>query len=258
MFYNKKSAVQSIKLDLSKPLTYFCSKSTVVISNMSTSSHTLFLSLSLSLSLSIYLYLSLIDLFKLRSATNKYHRLITSAKRSFNFNLILKSASNPRLLIINSLLHRSPIPALPTVPLRAYLSAFCYILLWKGFQTSSQTSICALSHVPTLPIDYNSFQSWLLFTTSVTEISTLISECTNSYCDLDPIPTSVLKLISSSISSTICNIVNLSLSTGTFPSPLTASIVTLLIKLSLDKEDLANYRSISNLSTISKNNRTSC
>ena len=41
---------------------------------------------------------SLTDLFKLRSATNKYHKLITSDKRSFNSNLIIKSASNPRLV----------------------------------------------------------------------------------------------------------------------------------------------------------------
>ena len=54
-------------------------------------------------------------------------------------------------------------------------------------------------------------------------------------------------------SPTICNTVNLSLSTGTFPSSLTAFIVTpLLIKPSLDKEDITNYRSISNIFIISK------
>ena len=62
--------------------------------------------------------------------------------------------------------------------------------------------------------------------TSVTEISTLITECTNSYCDHDPIPTSLLKLLSSSISSTICNIVNLSLPIGTFPSAVTSPFHT--------------------------------
>ena len=45
----------------------------------------------------------------------------------------------------------------------------------------------------------------------------------------------------------------LSLSTGIFPSPRTSSIVTpLLKKPSLDKQDLTNYRLISNLSIISK------
>ena len=89
--------------------------------------------------------------------------------------------------------------------------------------------------------------------TSVTEISTLRTECTNSYCDLDPIPTSLLKLISSSISPTICNIVNFSHFTGTVPSSLKYSVVTPLLKKPLlDKEDLTKYRPISNLSTISK------
>ena len=74
---------------------------------------------------------SLIDLFKLRSATNKYHKLITSAKHSFNSNLILKSASNPRLLLFNKF---SPTPFSHTCsPYSStqslFLTAFCYILL---------------------------------------------------------------------------------------------------------------------------------
>jgi len=51
----------------------------------------------------------------------------------------------------------------------------------------------------------------------------------------------------------ITNIVNLSLSSGTFPSLFKQATVTpLLKKPSLDKESLNNYRPISNLSFLSK------
>jgi len=55
------------------------------------------------------------------------------------------------------------------------------------------------------------------------------------------------------LAQTITNIVNLSLSTGCFPSNFKQSVVTpLLKKPSLDKENSANYRPISNLSFLSK------
>ena len=50
----------------------------------------------------------------------------------------------------------------------------------------------------------------------------------------------------------ITNIVNLSLSTGEFPSQFKHAVTPLIKKPSLDRESLSNYRSISNLSFISK------
>ena len=89
--------------------------------------------------------------------------------------------------------------------------------------------------------------------TSVTEISTLITECTNSYCDLDPIPTSLLNSypLLSHPPSTILS---------TFLLPQAPSHPHRHLPLShhfrkipsFDNEDLTNYRPISNLSTISK------
>ena len=47
--------------------------------------------------------------------------------------------------------------------------------------------------------------------------------------------------------------VNFSIATGTSPSTLKSSIISPLLKqLSLNKEDLSNYRPIANLSYISK------
>ena len=81
----------------------------------------------------------------------------------------------------------------------------------------------------------------------------LLSQSSDSYCDLDPVPTSVLKKMSNAIFQTIISIVNLYITTGTFPFTLKSFIISpLLKKPSLNKEDLSNYRSIANLSFISK------
>ena len=81
----------------------------------------------------------------------------------------------------------------------------------------------------------------------------LISQSSDTYCDLDPIPTSLLKLCSSFLVPTITNIINLSFSTGVCPDHFKSSlIVPHLKKPNLNKEELNNYRPISNLSFLSK------
>ena len=81
----------------------------------------------------------------------------------------------------------------------------------------------------------------------------LLSQSPDKQCDLDPLPTFLLKRCSRALSTTITNIINLSLSTGTFPDSFKHSVLTpLLKKPSLDKEVLSNYRPISNLSLLSK------
>ena len=91
------------------------------------------------------------------------------------------------------------------------------------------------------------------FTPATTdEISKLISSSNNSTCDLDPIPTSLLKKCPILIP-TITNIINLSLATGLFPDNFKSCTVHPLIKKpTLDKNTLSNYRPISHLSFLSK------
>ena len=75
----------------------------------------------------------------------------------------------------------------------------------------------------------------------------------NKQSDSDPIPTWLLKECSSFLVPTITNIVNLSLISGQFHPTLKKSIISpLLKKPTVDKEELSNYRPISNLSLISK------
>jgi len=85
------------------------------------------------------------------------------------------------------------------------------------------------------------------------EVSRIISHSSNPFSDLDPIPTTLLKQCLSALLPTLTNIINLSLVSGTFPDQFkSCSVIPLLKKYNLDKEDLSNYRPISHLSFLSK------
>ena len=89
--------------------------------------------------------------------------------------------------------------------------------------------------------------------TSVVEVSNLLARLPNKTSPLDYIHTHVLKSCADVMSPLICHLANLSFAEGVFPSPFKlAQITPLLKKDGLDDDDLANYRPISNLNTISK------
>ena len=71
-------------------------------------------------------------------------------------------------------------------------------------------------------------------------------------CNLDPLPTSLLKSCDVFIP-VLTNLINVSLTTGKFPKSFKHALVTPLIKSSKsDKNSMASYRPISNLHYISK------
>ena len=85
------------------------------------------------------------------------------------------------------------------------------------------------------------------------EVKTLILSCNNSSCQLDPIPTWLLKQCVSDLLPLITIIVNKSLELGQFPSQLKEAIIKPHIKKSnLDTEELKNYRPVSNIHSLSK------
>ena len=85
------------------------------------------------------------------------------------------------------------------------------------------------------------------------EIKKLINSSASNSCDLDPIPTWLLKQCSGEPLPIITHIVNLSLLSSTVPSDLKKAYVTRLIKNAvLDPEILKNYQPVSNLAYLSK------
>ena len=87
---------------------------------------------------------------------------------------------------------------------------------------TNPSSTSAHSFPPSPPTLLHSFT-----TATLLEIDNLLSQSSDSYCDLDPVPTIVLKKISNAISPTILSIVNLSI---TLPSTVKSSIISPLLK----------------------------
>jgi hypothetical protein len=191
----------------------------------------------------------------LRKATNLYNKALLAAKKFYYSQLVLSNLGQPRQLwnTVNTILHRHCSPSLPiNIPTSSVAQSFATFFQDKIIKLRATfPSISASPHLPgpaTTPPVLDVF-----WPTSVDEISKIINRLPDKQCDLDPLPTSLLKKCLPVLAPTIVNIVNLSLSSGDFPSNFKQSIVTPLIKKpSLDKENLNNYRPISNLSFLSK------
>lgn len=88
---------------------------------------------------------------------------------------------------------------------------------------------------------------------TVEEIIKIVNTSSKATCELDPLPTKLLVDILPTLAPVLCEIVNMSLSSGEFPSSLKSAIVRpLLKKAGLDLDNLKNYRPVSNLSFLSK------
>ena len=92
------------------------------------------------------------------------------------------------------------------------------------------------------------------FTTlTLEELKELIVMLSNKFCDLDPIPSFLLKKCVNELSPILLHAVNQSLYHGQFPSSLKSAVVKPTIKKNhLDADCLKNYRPVSNLSVVSK------
>ena len=85
------------------------------------------------------------------------------------------------------------------------------------------------------------------------EVRRIIMSSSDTSCDLDVVPTSLLKSCSDVLIKPITIIVNMSLSEGSFPSTFKHALVKpLLKKHNLPQDELSSYRPISNLNFVSK------
>ena len=84
------------------------------------------------------------------------------------------------------------------------------------------------------------------------EIEREILSMKNKTCELDTIPTNLLKDILLTVLETITQIVNMSLTTGTFPLDWKTAIIRPLIKKATLELIKKNYRPVSNLCLLSK------
>ena len=85
------------------------------------------------------------------------------------------------------------------------------------------------------------------------ELLKIVQRSTTKSCQLDPIPTSLFKRHIMTFLPKLTEVVNASLRSGVFPESLRDAVITpILKKPSLDKEDLKNYRPVSNIRYLCK------
>ncbi len=85
------------------------------------------------------------------------------------------------------------------------------------------------------------------------EVRNVIKLCANKTCELDPIPTWLLKSCIDELLPILTRIFNVSLTTGQIPDALKVAIIKPhLKKPNLDSDELKNFRPVSNLHFISK------
>jgi hypothetical protein len=194
------------------------------------------------------------DLFKDQRLT--VSRLISDAKSAYYRDQILNCNNQKELFnVIDSLLHQKGKPRLPTLHSNKELAErFNQYFTSKidtiraTFETTQQPS----SVETHLDMDHSTMEGFT--PASEGEISKLILASPSKHCELDPIPTWMLKEHLQQLLPVITNIVNLSLTTSTFPAHFKSAVVKpLLKKANLDPENLKNYRPVSNLPFVSKN-----
>ena len=111
---------------------------------------------------------------------------------------------------------------------------------------ATQPTLCSSEAIATSQL--STFQQ-----ATTDEITDLVVKSASKSCRLDPIPTCLVKDNISILAPVIVDIVNLSITTGVFPSAFKNSLVSpLLKKTSLDRNELNSYRPVSKLSFVSK------
>ena len=190
----------------------------------------------------------------LKEQQNIYNTAIREARRAHFSEIIRKNHDNPKILFstIDSLINPHPITPSNFSSLTkcnefsTYFSEKISTIRMNVAQTRATNSTsqwtpahcCTLNHFT--PVD----------TEMVKKVVTGLKSCT---CALDPIPTSFFKNVLNCLSDELLDIINQSLLTGTFPSPLKTAIIKPVIKKSsLDPLVPSNYRPISNLPFLSK------
>uniref|UniRef100_A0A8C6L9C9 Reverse transcriptase domain-containing protein n=1 Tax=Nothobranchius furzeri TaxID=105023 RepID=A0A8C6L9C9_NOTFU len=185
-----------------------------------------------------------------------YKDHLSSAKSAYYSGLIYSNQDNSKALF--SLLNNVTKPP-NSLPQHMQSTDFCNSLM--SF-VSKVTDIhqhlashsASVSKVDiTIPSPHHSTTFSTFFLHSVHDITKRIPKSKPSTCQLDPLPTVLVKTCLSSLAPLITNIIHCSLSSGIVPSTFKTAIVTpLLKKPGLDPTNFNNLCPISNLPFISK------
>ena len=170
---------------------------------------------------------------------------MAKAKSEYYTNMVSNNSESPRQLwnCIHQILHRRPAPSLPNhVSIKSLCDSFSSHFKDK---ISLIRSAFPCHTLITVNVDSPRVNSLLASfePATVDEVRKIIMSSPNKSCDLDPLPTVLLKACLDTLLKPITDIINASLCSGLFPDDFKhAHINPLLKKTSLPKEDLNSYR----------------
>ena len=182
---------------------------------------------------------------------------IEQAKAAYYTSQIDKNKGDSKTLfkLTNSLMGKNGETILPTHSCDKTL-ADQFLSFFHNKIDNIRTGLCADVDEPLVEIPDQSFNGVPLncfSSVTLQEIRHIILKAPSKSCELDPLPSWLLKECVDELSPIVTSIVNASLNHAIVPLSLkTALIRPLLKKSGLDKEVLKNYRPVSNLSFISK------
>ncbi|XP_072556731.1 uncharacterized protein [Paramormyrops kingsleyae] len=182
----------------------------------------------------------------------QYKDTLNSARSKYYSNLIYSGSNNPKALFstINTLLkpNNTTSSSFTTDKCNQFQSFF-------QSKIDSVYSSIDLSSSHTVPPDPPPPHQQLSHFTPISpaHLTKLFSGIKTSTCSLDPIPSPLIKACLPVLSPLITQIINSSLSSGSVPQSLKlAAITPILKKPTLDPDNCANFRPISNLPFLSK------
>lgn len=193
------------------------------------------------------------DLYRQQCAT--YRNLLNSAKSNYHCCQIAQCDQRNLFRIIDNLCHakQSDITLPHAEDPKNLADKFAAFFDEKIVKLHDRISMSDHSPI-SVEIHENCSTSFTEFCdVTPDEVLKLIKQAPVTSCKLDPLPSSLFKDNLPELLPILTKIVNLSLSTGSFPDHLKeACVLPLLKKPSLDPDDMTNYRPISNLRFTSK------
>ena len=191
---------------------------------------------------------------KFQAARNRYRYSLLAAKCSFFSDAIIEAEGDQKKLysIIKSLTAvNSDMPLPHHTSIQQLAADFGQFFIKKIEDIRCELNIPDNTHSPvSASCNGHYFTNFRQLTQN--DVRKLIMSSKSTTCDLDPIPTSLLKEHISILLPTITQMANLSLQTGVFPNEWKLAFIKPLIKKPGLTTILKNYRPVSSLCFVSK------
>ena len=188
------------------------------------------------------------------SKRGEFVQCLSIAKQTYYTSKIEQCGSDQKQLfaILNELVGKKDKPSLPDYSSEEEL-AEKFNSFFIGKIRNIRKQLDSINSEKCFPEKANDSHMDTFIPCTEEEINRIISNSSNTSCELDPIPTPLLKKCLPTLLPYLTYLVNLSLKSGEFPDKLkTALVRPLLKKPNLDRDNLKNFRPVSNIAFLSK------